>query len=268
MTGMSSSALARRWNSPELITLDLTAMELLLANPDLLASLEQIEKFSTITNDLTAMISTNKELRQKTLSKEKLTKDEVKKKTGAAKRRASLTENLQSFVARIPLFMYLTDDREKAVRDIITQVEPDLFQKVTGLTVDDFSQLLAAKVFDDRRMDDAVWKFRDFETPSLSYDSKLVPLKTVGGWVLRRDDRLAQLIDRDVLKPGDELIGPGDARGIITDDYGIAVGGIRCEGPDEAAEMAGSVQAADGWTFWSFGEIPLADLAQEKSERR
>ena len=264
MTGMTGSALARRWNSPELITLDLKAMELLLANPELLASLEQIEKFSTITNDLTAMISTNKELRQKTLSKEKLTKDEVKKKTDAAKRRASLKENLQSFVARIPLFMYLTDDREKAVRDIITQVEPDLFQKVTGLTISDFDQLLQAKVFDDRRMDDAVWKFRDFETPSLSYDENAVPLKTVGGWVLRRDDRLAQLIDQGVLEPGGTLTGPGDAVGVVTDDYGIAVGGIRYDTPDDAAAAASGQLGTSGWEFWTtetpYGSGTLAEL--------
>ena len=260
MTGVSSSALARRWNSPELITLTPQAMAALLANQELLASLEQIERFATITNDLTAMISTNKELRQKTLAKEKLTKDETKKKKDAAKRRANLKENLQAFVARIPLFMYLTDDREKAVRDIIEQVEPELFEKVTGLTIEQFSQLLAAKVFDDRRMDDAVWKFRDFEAPSLSYDENAQPLKTVGGWVLRRDERLARLIDEGVLAPGDVLTGPGGEQGVITEDYGIAVGGIRCETPDAAADTATGQVGTRGWGFWTVHGQSLGSL--------
>jgi len=258
--GISSSMLARRWNSPELLTLDLKAMEALLANPDLLASLEQIEMFRNITDDLTAMISTNKELRQKTLAKEPLTKEEKHKKDDAGKKREKLRKRLQRFVTRIPLFMYLTDDRERTVRDIITEVEPNLFEKVTGLTIDDFSQLLAANVFDDRRMDDAVWKFRDFETPSLSYDHSDSPFKTVGGWVLRRDERLAQLIDQGVVEPGTELTGPGDAVGIVTDDYGISVGGIRCENPSVAAEMAGALPGVDGWGFWNVEGVTLGEI--------
>lgn len=127
-------------------------------------------------------------------------------------------------------------------------------------TSQDFSQLLAAKVFDDRRMDDAVWKFRDFETPSLSYDDNAAPLTTVGGWVLRRDDRLAQLIDQGMFAPGDELVGPGDARGVITGAYGIAVGGIRCDGPEEAAEMAGARPGTDGWDFWTMDGSTLAEI--------
>jgi hypothetical protein len=37
-SGISASMLARRWNSPELLTLDLRAMEALLGNPELLES--------------------------------------------------------------------------------------------------------------------------------------------------------------------------------------------------------------------------------------
>ena len=70
-SGISSSMLARRWNSPELLTLDPSAMEALLANTELLTSLEKIEAFRNITNDLTAMISSNKELKRKKLAKDK-----------------------------------------------------------------------------------------------------------------------------------------------------------------------------------------------------
>lgn len=140
--GVSSSMLARRWNSPELLTFDLKSWQALLENPTLLASLEQIEMFRNITNDLTAMISTNKELRQKTLAKDKLTKEEIARKDAAAKQRDGLKKRLQRFITRIPAFMYLTDDREKTIKDIITQIEPELFEKVTGLTLADFKQLL------------------------------------------------------------------------------------------------------------------------------
>ena len=32
-------------------------------------------------------------------------------------------------------FMYLTDYREYSLQDVITQLEPELFRKVTGLTL-------------------------------------------------------------------------------------------------------------------------------------
>ncbi|MCZ2813829.1 GIY-YIG nuclease family protein [Modestobacter sp. VKM Ac-2979] len=263
--GISSSMLARRWNSPELLALDMRAMEALLANPDLLASLEQIEMFRNITDDLTAMISTNKELRQKTLAKEKLSGEEKARKDDAAKRRDNLKKRLQRFITRIPAFMYLTDDREKAIRDIVTQLEPQLFERVTGLTLADFEQLVNAGVFNDSKMNDAVWKFRTFEEPSLHYgESEDTAPRTVGGWTLRRDEQFALLVDTEVLRPGDTLTGASGAQAMITEDYGILVGGIRQDGPDAAAKAATNSAVTDGWTYWSastgYGDGSLAEL--------
>jgi hypothetical protein len=250
--GISSSMLARRWNSPELLTLDLKAMESLLGNRDLLASLEQIEMFRNITDDLTALISTNKELRQKALAKEMLTNEEKAAKDDAAKRRDNLKKRLQRFITRIPAFMYLTDDREKTVRDIIVQVEPDLFQKVTGLTLKDFEQMVDARVFNDSKMNDAVWKFRTFEEPSLNYgaDGATAP-RTIGGWTLRRDEKFARLVDTGLLSAGDTLTGDDGTEAVVTEDYGISVGGIRQESPNAAAAAATGDRGADGWKFWS-----------------
>ena len=262
--GVSSSMLARRWNSPELLTFDLKSWQKLLANPTLLASLEQIEMFRNITNDLTAMIATNKELKPKSLAKQKLTKDETAKKDEAAKKRDNLRRRLQRFITRIPAFMYLTDDREKTIKDIIVQVEPDLFQKVTGLTLNDFRQLVDAGVFNDAKMNDAVWKFRSFEEPSLNYKSQAEVGGTVGGWTLRRDERFAHMIDKGILKAGDVLYGANypTAVATVTDNYGLNVGGVREESPDLAAHSAG--YDVDGWKFWTIdkgnGPQPLESL--------
>lgn len=268
--GISSSMLARRWNSPELLTLDLRAMEALLANSELLESLEQIEAFRNITNDLTAMISTNKELRTKDLAKEKLSKDEEVRKDEAAKKRASLRDKLQHFVTRIPVFMYLTDDRERAISDIIRQVEPELFEQVTSLTLDHFEQLVNARVFNDSKMNDAVWKFRTFEEPSLRYGDQGPDSHTVGGWSVARDERFAKLVNSEILNAGDELTGFDGARGVVTDDYGIAVGGNRYESPDAAA-LAATGEDSDGWSYWraatSYGEGSLDELAGLCSEQ-
>ncbi|MBV9766570.1 MAG: hypothetical protein JOZ48_17115, partial [Acidobacteriaceae bacterium] len=262
-SGISASMLARRWNSPELLNLDLHAMEALLANATLLESLEQIEMFRNISDDLTAMVSTNKELREKTLAKDKLTEDEKRRKDEAAKCRENLKKRLQRFLTRIPAFMYLTDDREKAIRDIITQLEHDLFQKVTGLALIDFEQLVAAKVFNDSKMNDAVWKFRTFEKPSLRYSgAEDEEQRTLGGWNLRRDEQFAHLINAEILKPGDVLIAPdgfGEISALVTTDYGIVVNGIRYESPNAAAAAVTQDGSTDGWTFWQASTASRAD---------
>jgi hypothetical protein len=50
-------------------------------------------------------------------------------------KRKLVQEKLIKFSTRIPAFMYLTDFRENTLQDVITKIEPDLFQTVTGLTV-------------------------------------------------------------------------------------------------------------------------------------
>lgn len=250
--GISSSALARRWNSLELITLDLKAMETVLADEKLLESLEQIEMFKNISDDLSALISQNKELQQKKLSKEKLTAKEKKQEDDAKKKKEDIKRKLQRFLTRIPAFMYLTDDREKNVLEIVTQVEPELFEKVTTLSLNDFKRLVDARVFNASKMDDAVWKFRKFEEPSLSY-SQSKEVSMVGGWAHRRDERFARLIEQGLLKPGDTLVNKDEINpmeAVVTSDFGLLVQGIRYESPDLAAKAIDE-EINDGWLYWN-----------------
>lgn len=65
--------------------------------------------------------------------------------------------------------MYLTDYREHTLKDVITQLEPGLFKRVTGLTVKDFELLVSLNVFNSALMNDAVYKFKRYEDVSLSY---------------------------------------------------------------------------------------------------
>ncbi len=258
--GVSSSMLARRWNSPELINLDIKSMENILANPGLLESLQQIEMFRNIGNDLTALISSHEELRPKKLTKEPLTEREKKIKDESAKRREDLRQKLRRFVTRIPAFMYLTDDREKTIKDIIEQVEPALFVKVTGLSLGDFKQLVDCRVFNDSKMDDAVWKFRSFENPSLSYFQEQEP-ETLGGWRLSREEKFAKLVERGLLNPGDELIYmPSYASAVVSDDFGLMVSGVRYAGPTEAALALGAKSSEDVWGKWKLGDETLKQV--------
>ncbi len=52
---------------------------------------------------------------------------------------------------------------------MITQLEPGLFKKVTGLVVKDFELLVSLGVFNSALMNDAVYKFKRYEDSSLSY---------------------------------------------------------------------------------------------------
>lgn len=84
-------------------------------------------------------------------------------------KRREVQEKLMKFATRIPIFMYLTDYREESLEDVIRKLEPSLFERVTGLTIDDFDLLLRVGVFNRGQMNDAILKFRRYEDASLAY---------------------------------------------------------------------------------------------------
>ena len=84
-------------------------------------------------------------------------------------KRREVQEKLMKFATRIPIFMYLTDYREESLEDVIRKLEPKLFERVTGLTIDDFDLLLRVGVFNRAQMNDAILKFRRYEDASLEY---------------------------------------------------------------------------------------------------
>ncbi|MCX8482085.1 MAG: restriction endonuclease, partial [Crocinitomicaceae bacterium] len=102
-----------------------------------------------------------------------LTKNQKQELTEQEKEYKSLRKQIQDklikFATRVPVFMYLTDYRERSLRDVITQLEPGLFKKVTGLTVKDFELLVSLGVFNSALMNDAVYKFKRYEDASLEY---------------------------------------------------------------------------------------------------
>jgi len=275
--GITSSMLARRWNSPELITLDMSAMSALLDDPDLLESLEGIEMFRNIKEDLTAMISSNKEVAKKKIAKEPLTKEERKRENGAKKRRDDLKKRLQRFLTRIPAFMYLTELREKAVKDVITRVEPDLFKRVTALEVSDFQKMLDAGVFNDDKMNDAVWKFRQFEEPSLSYAAEAPEEDLVGGFSKSRNPRFRALVQSGSVESGSVLV-PSEPsldgiKAVVTDDYGLEIDGVSYASPLSAASRldgASEMSVDDAMAFWVVKESDksLADLESARGKAK
>ena len=97
--------------------------------------------------------------------KRELSEEEKKYKS----KRKEIQEKFIKFTTRIPVFMYLTDFREMSLVDVITDLEPVLFKRVTGLSVKDFELLVSLNVFNEGLMNDAVCKFKRYEYASLTY---------------------------------------------------------------------------------------------------
>jgi hypothetical protein len=99
----------------------------------------------------------------------KLEPEQKREQSETAKRRKEIREKLQKFLARIPVFMYATDFREEALKHVIESLDPALFERVTGLTINDFKLLSDLGLFHARNMDAAIYQFRQFERASLHY---------------------------------------------------------------------------------------------------
>lgn len=188
--GTASSMLAKRWQSVQLVNVDNFTLEKLLNRPDLLQALEGIEAFRNLSQDLTRVISSEKSLNK--LKKEKgeptpKQKKDEKENKGFKK---ELREKLLKFVTRVPVFMYLTDFREETLKQVITNIEPELFTKVTGLKVSDFEKLCEIGVFNSQVMNSAIFSFKRFEEASLTYAGGNTLSEYVGGFdtVIKRDD--------------------------------------------------------------------------------
>ena len=175
MSGTTATLLARRWESALLVNVDNGTLRRLMDNKKAMEALMGIEGFrnlnqeiETIINKSDAVKKARKEANDEELpakEKKELTKEEKDYKN----RRKQIQEKLIKFATRIPIFMYLTDYREQSLKDVITQLEPGLFKKVTGLTMKDFELLVSLGLFNSTLLNDAVYKFKRYEDSSLSY---------------------------------------------------------------------------------------------------
>ncbi len=175
MSGTSATMLARRWESALLVNVDNATLARLMNNQDALDALMSIEGFRNLNQDIATIINKSAAIKKakKEKNDEEMTKKEKQELSEEEKKFKSLRKQIQEklikFSTRIPVFMYLTDYRERSLKDVITQLEPSLFKKVTGLSVDDFGLLVSLGVFNSGLMNDAVYKFKRYEDASLEY---------------------------------------------------------------------------------------------------
>ena len=175
MSGTTATLLARRWESALLVNVDNNTLARLMANQEAMKALMNIEGFRNLNQDIETIINKSeavkkakKEANDREMSKkekQELTDDEKEFKS----LRKQIQEKLIKFATRIPVFMYLTDYRERSLKDVITQLEPGLFKKVTGLSVKDFELLVSLGLFNPAHMNQAVFGFKRYEDASLEY---------------------------------------------------------------------------------------------------
>ena len=176
MAGTSATLLARKWESALLVNVDNDTLRRILDDPEAMAAVERIEGWRSLGDNIIETIINKsekvKDLKNKAKKKD-LTEKQKRELTEEEKeyksKRKLVQEKLIKFATRIPAFMYLTDFRENTLQDLITKIEPKLFETVTGLTVKDFHLLVRLKVFNTDQMNQAVFAFRRYEDASLRY---------------------------------------------------------------------------------------------------
>ena len=187
LAGTSATLLAKRWESALLVNVDNDTLKRLLASPEAMKALMNIEGFRNLNNDLTTIINKSEAVKKAKKDNPKPSDKEKKELSAEEKemksKRKQIQEKLIKFATRIPVFMYLTDYRERCLKDVITQLEPGLFKKVTGLSVEDFNMLCSLGVFNAPLMNDAIFKFKRYEDASLTYTGiNRHATDEVGGW--------------------------------------------------------------------------------------
>jgi len=175
MSGTAATLLARKWESALLVNVDNNTLSRLLNSPEALQALMNIEGFRNLNQDIETIINKSDIIKKakKEANEKEFTQKDKKELSDEEKelksKRKQIQEKLIKFATRIPVFLYLTDKREYTLKEVITQIEPGLFKKVTNLTIKEFELLVSIGLFNSGLMNDAVYKFKRYEDSSLIY---------------------------------------------------------------------------------------------------
>jgi len=166
--------LAKRFESATLVNVDNETLFRVIDSEEALEAISKIKDFRNmkVRENLSVLISKSNSIKAAKAEGEKRLpngKSLTEEEKDVRKRRNEILEKLKKFATRIPIFMYLTDYREESLIDIIRCYEPELFEKVSGLTVEDFELLISLNLFNAPALDDAILKFKRYEDSSFEY---------------------------------------------------------------------------------------------------
>ena len=96
-----------------------------LDHPDLLEALEQIEDFRALVNNAEQVVTSTKMLKKAKREQggEARPASRRRQQTRDSRQRKEIREKLQKFLAKIPVFMYVTDFREEALKHVIESLD-------------------------------------------------------------------------------------------------------------------------------------------------
>jgi hypothetical protein len=134
MSGTTATLLARRWESALLVNVDNNTLQRLMNNEEAMKALMNIEGFRNLNQDIETIINKSDKVKKaKKEGTEKLSDKKKKELSDEEKEyknlRKQIQEKLIKFATRIPVFMYLTDYRERSLKDVITKLEPKLLKR-------------------------------------------------------------------------------------------------------------------------------------------
>jgi hypothetical protein len=189
LSGTTATLLARRWESALLVNVDNETLTRLTNSAEAMNALMNIEGFRNLNQDIETIVNKSEAVQKtrKGAGYRELSQKEKRELSEAEKefksKRKLIQQKLIKFATRIPVFMYLTDYRERRLLDVITQLEPGLFKRVTGLRQKDFELLVSLGLFNSALMNDAVFKFKQYEDASLVYTGvDKHEGEYIGGW--------------------------------------------------------------------------------------
>ena len=170
MSGISGVLLARRWKSALLVNLNNDTLSRLLNDQRALRAVEKITAFRRLNDEIETIITITKDINDKKKGGKASDRPQISEEEKERRKRIQeIQEKLMKFLTRIPLFMYLTDEREQALQDIIREISPELFRRVTGISIQEFELLNRLEVFNAELINDAIYGFKCYEDSSLTY---------------------------------------------------------------------------------------------------
>lgn len=167
---ISGVMLARKWKSPLLVNLNTETLTRLLKDERALEAVKKITAFRKLKQDVETIIARTENINR--MKKDGDESDKPKISEEEKKRREEIKlirDKLMKFLTRLPIFMYLTDEREKTVVDIVREISPELFREVTGITIPEFERINEIGMFNKARIDEAIFAFKCYEDSSLGY---------------------------------------------------------------------------------------------------
>ena len=174
MGNTTATLLAKGWDNSLLININYSTINGLIDDEDALRIINSIVfKDSSNSNNLEIIINKHKELENFRKKVKPLTKKEKQECKSIVKtinkERKEFEDKLRTLLARLPLFLYLSDAHETNFQEILHPSEEDLFQKVMGMKSDEFRILEEKGLFNSTLLNNAIYDFNRYEEDSLNY---------------------------------------------------------------------------------------------------